>query len=119
MAEGPASSFALYRLRGRSLVLFFLEVQPSPPKTKAPRDESRGASNWHVYERKQPARRRRYKSELLVNIVLFPVQRRVGLDDDALLGPVFELFHQRRFARLEGLGNLRMDAQGEAAAGDL
>jgi hypothetical protein len=36
----------------------------------------------------------------LIDVVLLPVQRGVGLDDDALFGPLFQLFHQLRFARL-------------------
>ena len=42
------------------------------------------------------------------------MQRRVGLDDDALVRGLLELFDQRGFARLERLGDFRIDTQGEA-----
>src|SRR6266404_1401211 len=50
-----------------------------------------------------------------VNIVLLPMQRRIGLNDDALARGLLELFDQRRLARLERLRNLWIDAEGEAA----
>jgi len=42
------------------------------------------------------------------------MQRRVGLDDDALVRRLLELFDQRGFARLERLGDFRIDTQREA-----
>src|SRR5579863_2637536 len=53
--------------------------------------------------------------QVLVNIVLLPVQRGIGLDDHALFSPALQLFDQPRLARLQRLGNFRMDAQREAA----
>jgi len=35
-----------------------------------------------------------------VDVVLLPVESRVGLDDDALFRPALELFDERRLARL-------------------
>src|SRR3979490_740903 len=43
----------------------------------------------------------------LINIVLFPMQRWIGLNDDALVRGVLEFFDQRGFARLQRLGDLR------------
>src|SRR5271168_2799296 len=52
----------------------------------------------------------------LVNVELLPVERRVAVDDDALFGPALEFFHQSGLARLERLGDFRMDAEREARA---
>ena len=43
------------------------------------------------------------------------MQRRIRLDDDALASGLLEFFDQGGFARLERLGDLWVDAQGEAA----
>src|SRR5713226_4055021 len=50
----------------------------------------------------------------LVNVVLLPVQGRIGLNDDALARPLLELFNQRGFPRLERFGDFRVDPQCEA-----
>src|SRR6267378_3974332 len=55
------------------------------------------------------------QTDLLIDIVLLPMQRRIGLNDDALARGLLELFDQRRLARLERLRNLWIDAEGEAA----
>jgi len=41
------------------------------------------------------------------------MQRRIRLDDDALARGVLEIFDQGRLARLQGLGDFRVDAQCE------
>ena len=50
----------------------------------------------------------------LIDIVLLPVQGRVGLNNDALASSLLEFFDQRGFARLEGLSDLRVDAERQA-----
>jgi len=40
------------------------------------------------------------KLERLVDVVLLPMQRWIGLDDDALFGPALEFFHQFGLASL-------------------
>src|SRR5260370_4733404 len=52
----------------------------------------------------------------LVDVVLFPVQRGVGLDDYALARELLELFDEHGLARLQGFGDFRMDAQGQAGS---
>ena len=46
----------------------------------------------------------------LINIVLLPMQRRVGLDDDGFARGALEIFDQGRLARFQGLGDFRVDA---------
>jgi hypothetical protein len=46
----------------------------------------------------------------LINIVLLPIQRRIRLNDDGLARGVLEVFDQGGLARLQGLGDSRVDA---------
>ena len=46
----------------------------------------------------------------LINIVLLPMQRRIRLNDDGLARGVLEIFDQGGLARLQGLGDFRVDA---------
>lgn len=50
------------------------------------------------------------ESARLINIVLLPMQRRVRLDDDGLARGALEILDQGRLARLQGLGDSRVDA---------
>ena len=63
-----------------------------PAEKKAPRIAIRGASEISTFSVQ--------KLKRLVDVVLLPMQRRVGLDDDALFGPALEFFHQFGFASL-------------------
>ena len=47
------------------------------------------------------------------------MQRRIRLDNNALLRPAFQLFDQRRFPRLQRLRNFRMYPQSNAACGQI
>src|SRR5271156_5293142 len=61
---------------------------------------------------------RPYKSTgaaALIDVVLLPMQRGIGLDDDALLRPALQLFDQRSLSRFQRLRYFRMDAQRDAA----
>jgi hypothetical protein len=46
----------------------------------------------------------------LINIVLLPMQRWIRLDDDGLARGVLKVFDQGGLARLQGLGDFRVDA---------
>jgi hypothetical protein len=48
----------------------------------------------------------------LINIVLLPMQRGVGLDDDGFARRVFQIFDQGGLARFQGFGDFGIDAQG-------
>src|SRR5260370_15853755 len=52
----------------------------------------------------------------LVDVVLFPLHRGAGLDDYALARELLELFDEHGLARLQGFGDFRMDAQGQAGS---
>src|ERR1700730_74805 len=51
-----------------------------------------------------------------VDVVLLPVQGGVGLDDDVFVGGLLELVNEHGLARLESLGDFRMDAQRQIRA---
>src|SRR5579859_5715408 len=50
-------------------------------------------------------------AKLLIDVVLLPVEGGVGLNDDVLVRVLLELVNQHGFARLERLGDFRMDAE--------
>src|SRR5882724_2336209 len=52
----------------------------------------------------------------LVDVVLLPVERGVGLDDDVLVRVLLKLIDEHGFARLQSLGDFRVHAQREVRA---
>ncbi len=58
-----------------------------------------------------PPRRKIGNCELLVDVVLLPVEGGVGLDDDVFVRGLFELVHQHGLARFKSLRDFGVDTK--------